>query len=483
MSDDLENQPTEATAQEPEQGAEPQPETQSVAPEGPDATPTPEASSSAQATAEAPAAEPLEVVEEPAPAAQTAEAAAPAAPAAAEPALSRSDEQTAEDYARSFPTLTEGEVVSGVVVHIDREGVLVDVGAKSEGIIHPNELSREAYVNAEDVVSVGETIDVYVMEVHSQDGRLILSKKRADFEKAWERVLEAKEQGKVITAMVSDRVKGGLVVDLGIRGFVPASHVGNGSLKTNLDRYVGQSIPLKVIEVDKERRKVVLSNKLANEEERQSRKQETVASLQVGQIRRGVVRRLTNYGAFVDLGGIDGLLHISEMSWTRINHPQEVLKEGQELDVLILKMDLAAGRVSLGLRQILPDPWSGIEEHYHVGDVIVGQVSRIVPFGAFVQVPGGIEGIIPQSEMGGRRGARPADTLKQGAEVEVKIIDLRPDERKMTLSLRQAHQEAEVRRERRAVEDYQTRSDRDEPRFTIGDALRAKEAEAESEDS
>jgi 4-hydroxy-3-methylbut-2-enyl diphosphate reductase len=158
-----------------------------------------------------------------------------------------------------------------------------------------------------------------------------------------------------------------------------------------------------------------------------------------------------------------------------------VLKEGQELDVLILKMDLAAGRVSLGLRQILPDPWSGIEEHYHVGDVIVGTVSRIVPFGAFVQVPGGIEGIIPQSEMGGRRGSRPADTLKQGSEVEVKIIDLRPDERKMTLSLRQAHQEAEVRRERRAVDDYQARSDRDEPRFTIGDALRAKEAEAEAE--
>ena len=476
MSDDLENQHTEATTEEP----------------GEAATTTQAADAAASEGAQSPVAEPsaaveaLDVVAEPArgPEPAVAEGAAapePVAAAEVEPAQLSAHDQTAEDYARSFPTLTEGEVVSGVVVHIDREGVLVDVGAKSEGIIRPNELSREAYTNAEDVVSVGEKIDVYVMEVHSQDGRLVLSKKRADFEKAWERVLEAKEEGKVITAMVSDRVKGGLVVDLGIRGFVPASHVGNGSLKTNLDRYVGQSIPLKVIEVDKERRKVVLSNKLANEEERQSRKQETVASLQVGQVRHGIVRRLTNYGAFVDLGGIDGLLHISEMSWTRVNHPQEVLKEGQELDVLILKMDLAAGRVSLGLRQILPDPWSGIEEHYHVGDVIVGTVSRIVPFGAFVQVPGGIEGIIPQSEMGGRRGSRPADALKQGSEVEVKIIDLRPDERKMTLSLRQAHQEAEVRRERRAVDDYQARSDRDEPRFTIGDALRAKEAEAEAE--
>src|SRR2546423_337715 len=177
-------------------------------------------------------------------------------------------------------------------------------------------------------------------------------------------------------------------------------------MKNNLERYVGQSIPLKVIEVDKERRKVVLSNKLAADEDRASRKAETVASLQPGQVRRGVVRRLTNYGAFIDLGGIDGLLHISEMSWTRINHPSEVLKEGQELDVVVLKMDLDAGRVSLGLRQILPDPWTGIDEKYHVGDVITGTVSRIVPFGAFVQVAGGIEGIIPNSELTGRKGAK-----------------------------------------------------------------------------
>lgn len=387
--------------------------------------------------------------------------------------------QTAQEYESSFPNLAEGEVVKGVVVHIDREGVLVDVGAKSEGIIRLNELSKDVSAQAEDLVSVGEQIDVYVMEAESADGRLILSKKRADFEKAWERVLEAKETGKVIQAMVTDRVKGGLVVDLGIRGFVPASHVGNGSLKTNLDRFVGQSIPLKVIEVDKERRKVVLSNKLAAEEERQHKKQDTVASLQVGQIRSGTVRRLTNYGAFVDLGGIDGLLHISEMAWTRINHPQEVLKEGQEIQVVILKMDLSQGRVSLGRRQILPDPWREIEKMYRIGDTIHGQVTRIVPFGAFVQVEGGIEGIIPNSEMSSRRGVKAGDLIHQGMDVEVKIIDLRPEERKMTLSLRQARQEEEVRRERRAMDDYHARQERDEPRFTIGDAIRAKE-DAES---
>jgi len=198
---------------------------------------------------------------------------------------------------------------------------------------------------------------------------------------------------------------------------------------------VGQSIPLKVIEVDKERRKVVLSNKLAVAEEREVRSAETKNSLSAGQIRHGVVRRLTNYGAFVDLGGIDGLLHISEMSWTRINDPKEILREGQELDVIILKMDLENNRVSLGLRQILPDPWSEIKDRYKEGDVITGTVTRLVPFGAFVQVEGGVEGIIPSSELPRNRGKAGAP-LAPNEEITVKLISLRPEERKMTLSLR-----------------------------------------------
>ena len=428
---------------------------------------------------------------ESAPAEQPAAPAAPEAPAAPPPTAAEDQMPRLEDldfsqnYSRAFPSLNEGDVIKGTVVHIDREGVLVDVGTKSEGIIRRNELSRDPNIPAEDIVKVGETIDVYVMETESSDGNLILSKKRADFEKAWDKVAAARDENRTITAMVTDRVKGGLVVDLGIRGFVPASHVGNGSMKNNLERYVGQSIPLKVIEVDKERRKVVLSNKLAADEDRQSRKAETVASLQPGQIRRGIVRRLTNYGAFVDLGGIDGLLHISEMSWTRINHPSEVLKEGQELDVVVLKMDLDQGRVSLGLRQILPDPWTGIDQRYHVGDTITGGVTRIVPFGAFVQVEGGIEGIIPNSELAGRRGQK-GPALQQGDMVEVKVIDVRPDERKMTLSLRQARQEQEVRRDREEIETYQAATpEREEPRYTIGDAFRAQQqaqADAESEE-
>lgn len=387
------------------------------------------------------------------------------------PTSSSSQEATGQpvDYSRTFRSLEEGDVVKGVVVHIDKEGVLVDVGTKSEGIVRPNELSRQSNLAPEEVVQVGESIDVYVIQSEDQDGGLILSKKRADFERAWERVEEAHRSGKTLSAMVSDRVKGGLVVDLGIRGFVPASHVGSGKIK-NLDKYIGQSIPLKVIEVDRERRKVVLSNRQAADDEREKNKSETLKNLTEGQIRDGIVRRITDYGAFVDLGGIDGLLHISEMSWTRIKHPSEVVKVGDKIQVMVLKLSLDQGKVSLGLRQILPDPWAEVVQRYHVGDVITGKVSRLVPFGAFVQVEGGIEGIIPNSELAIRRVSKPEDVVSVGQEVEVKLIDLRPEERRMTFSLRQLQQPQERERERPEMTNYSSYN-REAPRTTIGDLV------------
>ncbi|HOP79527.1 MAG TPA: 30S ribosomal protein S1 [Armatimonadota bacterium] len=393
---------------------------------------------------------------------------AEAAPVEQQPAPAQEGTGHPVDYSRTFRSLEEGDVVHGVVVHIDREGVLVDVGTKSEGIIRPNELSRQSNLSPEEVVSVGDKIDVYVIQSENQEGGLILSKKRADFERAWERVEEAHESGKVLTAMVTDRVKGGLVVDLGIRGFVPASHVGSGKLK-NLDKFVGQSIPLRVIEVDRERRKVVLSNRMAVEDERDRQREDTLKTLAEGQVRTGIVRRITDYGAFIDLGGIDGLLHISEMSWTRIKHPSEAVKVGDKIQVMVLKLNLDQGKVSLGLRQILPDPWAEVEEKYHVGDVIKGNVSRLVPFGAFVQLDGGIEGIIPNSELAVRRVSKPEDVVSVGQEVEVKVIDLRPDERRMTLSLRQLQQQKERERDRAEVASYSY--GREEPKTTIGDLV------------
>lgn len=369
------------------------------------------------------------------------------------------------DYEHTFRTLSEGDVVRGRVVHIDREGVLVDVGTKSEGLIPPNELSREPGVSPLSIVKIGDHVDVYVMDIDDQEGNLILSKKRADFEKAWDRVIEAQAEGRTIQAMVTDRVKGGLVVDLGIRGFVPASHVGSGKVR-NLEKYVGQSLPLKVIEVDRDRRKVVLSHRLATEEEREAQKAETLSNLTEGQIRKGTVRRITDYGAFVDIGGVDGLLHISEMSWTRIKHPSDVLKVGDEIQVMVLKTNLEQGRISLGLRQILPDPWTQARDKYQPNDIIIGVVTRLVPFGAFVQLDGGIEGIIPNSELSSRRITKPEEVVAVGDHVEVKILDIRPEERRMTLSLRQA----QGNRDRRQYEEYQRGRGR-EDRVTIGDMV------------
>jgi predicted RNA-binding protein with RPS1 domain len=369
------------------------------------------------------------------------------------------------DYSATFRPLKEGDVVKGTVVHIDKEGLLVDIGTKSEGIVPPREISpRQA--SAQQTVSVGDEIDVYVMHTDDEEEGLVLSKKRADFEKAWERILDAHDKGAVIQAMVTDRVKGGLVVDLGLRGFVPASHVGTGRPQ-NLDKLVGQSLPLRVIEVDRDRRKVILSHRLALDEERKRQREETLDEIKEGQIRAGFVRRLTNYGAFVDLGGIDGLLHISEMSWTRIKHPSDLVKVGDKIQVVILKLNLEQNRISLGMRQILPDPWSSVYDDYQVGEIVQGTVSRLVPFGAFVQLETGIEGIVPNIELAEYRVNKPEQILSVGDEVNVKILDIRGDERRMTLSLREAPQpekpEGRARVPREEPEEPEEEEDEGEP--------------------
>ncbi|HEY3377647.1 MAG TPA: 30S ribosomal protein S1 [Armatimonadota bacterium] len=328
--------------------------------------------------------------------------------------------------------LKAGSIVTGTVERIDDHGALVNVGAKSEGLIPPEELGARRG----EAIKVGDEIAVYVVDNGSRDGNIILSKKKADYEKAWNDIIKAFEDNETLTAMVIDRVKGGLVVDLGMRGFLPASHVATKNVNA-LDRFVGQSIRLKVIEVDRNRKRVVVSQKQAVEEEKKVRREQTVGTLEEGQIRRGVVRRVTDYGAFVDLGGIDGLLHVTEMSWGRVNHPSDVVKPGQKIDVMVLKYDVENEKISLGLKQILPDPWQHIDEFYSVGDEVDGTVTRLVPFGAFVALDHGIEGIIPNSELADHRIRKPDDVVSTNQRVHVKIVNLRPTERRMTLSLRQ----------------------------------------------
>lgn len=420
------------------------------------------------APAEAPAAEAQEsaVAEAPespvaeAPAAQPAGNESPAAPAAqevppvtAEQSSGRSEIDRSED-ARLFEAamdalgggddapseggykkLSKGDRVEATVIQVDRDRVFVDLGTKSEGIVPIHELTEENIESAKDHVKVGDKIQVVVMRPEGAEGNPLVSKKRADFEDAWDRIESNFTEGKMLTAQVVDRVKGGLVVDIGVRGFVPATHVGSGKLR-NIEKYVGQTMQLKIIEIDRDRKKVVLSNRQAEEERKASAREEIFHNVSPGDVLEGTVRRLTDYGAFVDLGGVDGLLHISEMSWMRINHPKEMFKEGQKIKVMVLRLDPNVGKISLGHRQVLPDPWNLIRDTYTVGQKLTAKIGRMVMSGAFVKLPEGAEAFIPLSEMSMRRIRRPEDVVEEGQDVEVQIIDLRPEDRRMVLSMR-----------------------------------------------
>jgi len=359
-------------------------------------------------------------------------------------------------------SLTRGQIVDGLIVSIDENGALVDVGTKSEGHIPVTELATAADDEGRRL-QVGDRVAVYVVRPEDENGNPVLSKKRADYERVWQRLMQAYEQGEVVSAMVTDRVKGGLVVDLGLRGFLPASHVRTRNVFA-LDRFVGHSLKVKIVEVDRARKRVVVSQKQAVEEERRRRRERTLASLEENKVYRGIVRRITDYGAFVDLGGVDGLLHITEMSWTRVNHPSEVLKVGDRIDVMVLRYDREQSRISLGLRQILPDPWEDARAHFKVGQIVTGRVSRLVPSGAFVRLDNGIEGIVPNAEIPGGPGQRARDVLSPGGSVQVKIINIRPSERRMILSLRQVQQA----HERQELEQYLERQ-QETSRVTIGD--------------
>lgn len=389
-------------------------------------------------------------------------------------------ESTGTSYDDVFRPLTRGELLTARVIQVDEKRVFVDLGTKAEGIVPIEELSIGSIDSAHDVVKVGDDITVVVLNPQGREGHPIVSRKRAEFESTWDRIVQEFESKETVAALVTERVKGGLVVDLGVRGFVPATHVGTGQIR-NLDRFVGQSLPFKIIEVDRERRKVVLSNRLAEEEQREAKKKKLFEHVKPGDILDGTVRRLVDYGAFVDLGGVDGLLHVSEMSWSRVDHPKEVIKEGEELRVMVLRLDASSGRISLGRRQVLPDPWSGIKDNYKVGQTLTLPISRLVQSGAFVKLPEGAEAFIPISEMAHRRINKPSEVVSAGQEVELKVLDLRPDERRMVLSLR-ALQPFEERQNTGGRDEIRSRGerrrDRNQPaagpgNLTIGDRLGA----------
>jgi 4-hydroxy-3-methylbut-2-enyl diphosphate reductase len=356
-------------------------------------------------------------------------------------------------------SLRSGDVVKGVVVQVGQDEVLVDVGAKSEGVVPLRELSCCNVSSPDDLVQVGDEIDVWVVKAEDNEGRIILSKGRADAIRAWDTLEQAYQNGEPVKGVVREVVKGGLLVDLGVRSFLPASQVERGYVE-DLSQYVGQEITAQIIELNKGRKKVILSRKVLLEEEYAQKRQETLSTIQEGDVVRGVVRRLTHFGAFVDIGGLDGLLHISEISWHRINHPSEVLKVGDELEVQVLRVDRENEKVSLSLKQVLPNPWDQVGENYPVGEIVSAKVVRLVPFGAFVELEPGVEGLIHISHLADWHVVKPEDVIEEGQEINVKVLSVDPENKRIRLSLREARKNDDNK--------YQ---DNNQGEITIGDVF------------
>jgi small subunit ribosomal protein S1 len=364
---------------------------------------------------------------------------APEAPAgngaASQDLLIEVDGKLVPNYDATIHPFGEGDVVSGKVVRIDKDEVLVDIGYKSEGVIPSHELSIRKSVDPSDEVELGEEVDALVLTKEDQEGRLILSKKRARFEKAWRRIEAAAESGEPVEGTVIEVVKGGLILDLGVRGFLPASLVDIRRVQ-NLDEFMGQKLLCKVIELNRSRNNVVLSRRAVLEEERKEVREQILGRLEPGQEVEGKISNIVDFGAFVDLDGIDGLIHISELSWSHVNHPSEVLSIGDTVRVKVLDIDRDRQRISLGLKQTQEDPWQRVLSEDKEGDVVSGKVTKIVAFGAFVQILPGVEGLVHISELAQHHVESPAEVVRPGDELQVRILEVDDSRRRLSLSVK-----------------------------------------------
>ena len=351
-----------------------------------------------------------------------------------------SDEEMNQMIDGTLTDFDEGDLIDGTVVKIEHDEVLVDIGFKSEGVIPARELSIRKDADPSEVVNLGDKIEALVLQKEDKDGRLILSKKRAEYERAWIQVEDKFKAGEVVTGEVIEVVKGGLILDIGLRGFLPASLVDLRRVK-DLSAYLGTEIEARVIEMDRNRNNVVLSRRVLLEEGRKNERAEILEKLSKGMRLKGTVSSIVDFGAFVDLGGIDGLIHISELSWSHVNHPSEVVKVGEEVEVEVLDVDLQRERISLGLKQTTEDPWTKLVETYPVGTVVDGKVTKIVPFGAFIELGANVEGLVHISEMAKKHIDSPAQVVHVGDTVKVKVMDVNVERRRISLSMKAAAEE------------------------------------------
>ncbi len=340
-------------------------------------------------------------------------------------------------YNASMVSVDDGQLVTGSVVRVDKDEVLLDIGYKSEGVIPARELSIRNHVDPSEVVGVGDEIEALVLQKEDKEGRLVLSKKRAQYERAWGTIEEVKEREGVVSGPVIEVVKGGLIIDIGLRGFLPASLVELRRVR-DLQPYVGKTLEAKIIELDRNRNNVVLSRRAYLEETQKEQREDFLANLKPGEVRSGVVSSVVNFGAFVDLGGMDGLIHVSELSWKHVDHPGSVVAVGDEVTVQVLEVDLDRERISLSLKATQQDPWQEFASSHRVGELVYGRVTKLVPFGSFVQVGDGIEGLVHISEMSAHHVDLPEQVVTPGEELWVKIIDIDLQRRRISLSIKQA---------------------------------------------
>jgi small subunit ribosomal protein S1 len=340
-------------------------------------------------------------------------------------------------YLSTMVGVEDGQLVTGTVVKVDHDEVLLDIGYKSEGVIPSRELSIRNDVDPHEVVSLGDELEALVLQKEDKEGRLLLSKKRAQYERAWGKIEEIKEADGMVAGPVIEVVKGGLIIDIGLRGFLPASLVELRRVR-DLQPYVGKTIEAKIIELDKNRNNVVLSRRAWLEETQKEQREDFLVNLRPGERRKGVVSSVVNFGAFVDLGGMDGLVHVSELSWKHVDHPSSVVAVGDEIEVEVLEVDMDRERISLSLKATQQDPWQEFASAHQVGELVYGRVTKLVPFGAFIQVGDGIEGLVHISEMSAHHVDLPEQVVTPGEELWVKIIDLDLQRRRISLSIKQA---------------------------------------------
>ncbi len=391
------------------------------------------------------------------------------------------------NYDITLINFDEGDILKGKVVKIDKDEVLVDVGFKSEGVIPASELSIRNSVKPDEFLKLDDLVEIMVLQKEDQDGRLILSKKRAEIEKSFDKIEKIYQNDEIVEGQVIEFVKGGLILDIGLRGFLPASLIDIKKTK-DLSSYIGEKYTCKIIEVDRNRNNVVLSRKAIIEDERKEQRKEILENIEIGQVRDGIITSIADFGAFVDVDGIDGLIHISELSWNHVKHPSEVVKVGQEVNVEILDIDFEKQRLSLGLKQTQKDPWVDKIKSYKIGDIVQGKVTRIVKFGLFVQIQEDMEGLVHISELSTEPIKRPSDVAKIGDEIIVKIIDIDFEKRRMAFSIRQVtnpdtpSEESDSKQQKKDLSDIETEQKQQDEKEEIKEEAAPEDEKAENPD-